>query len=176
MLNDEINRLHVVGRLGKRYGHKGWLRIKYLDNVERWRERLQTHPFLFIKVASYFVPFHVVEYDEESLLIRFEIRHDDELDMLIGKEVALPIDEDDHGYIHENFESWTIVEARSDRPIGMIDAVYSHSEYSVAILDNAFASHVPLVDEWILELDHENRMIKMNLPDGLLDLSSIEDE
>ncbi|HPG06073.1 MAG TPA: hypothetical protein P5275_04305 [Saprospiraceae bacterium] len=70
-----------------------------------------------------------------------------------------------------NFLSGWVIKNQDGEHIGTIEEVREYPEQWMAILNiSGNEKLVPLVDAFILDLDEKKKTIRMELPDGLLDL------
>ncbi|GEQ84552.1 ribosome maturation factor RimM [Patiriisocius marinistellae] len=164
-----------VGKVVKKYSFKGELLVK-LDTDE---------PELFLEMESVFVEQHknLIPFFIESsslhkstlLRVQFEDVYDEATaDTLLGTELFLPLSflpplTGTKFYYHEVI-GFTIRD-KAYGNAGTISHINDHTAQHlfVSIL-NGNEVLIPISDEFIKEIDRENKVIIMDLPEGLIDL------
>lgn len=138
---------------------------------------------LVIKVDGIFVPFYASSIRPKgtsSFLIKLEgIESEAEAKPFVNKDIfALKSElapflemEEDEIMDEDDLIGFEIMDG--DKSLGKIARIDSSTQNLLFIVkteddDEIF---VPAVDEFISQIDNENRVIKMNLPDGLVDLN-----
>jgi 16S rRNA processing protein RimM len=133
---------------------------------------------IFVELSTGLVPFFIKKcqlHKSELLRIDFEeISNEQEADALIKKNLYLPLDllpplEGNKFYYHEiiGFTVSTIAEE-----IGLITAVLEQGPqalFQVEATDKKIHL-IPIHDDFILEVDRKKNLIRVQLPEGLLDL------
>ena len=164
-----------LGTVVGKYSFKGELLVKVdSDNPEDYTE-LES---IFVELSTGLVPFFIKKcqlHKSELLRIDFEeISNEQEADALIKKNLYLPLDllpslEGNKFYYHEiiGFTVSTIAEE-----IGLITAVLEQGPqalFQVEATDKKIHL-IPIHDDFILEVDRKKNLIRVQLPEGLLDL------
>ena len=164
-----------LGTFVGKYSFKGELLVKVdSDNPEDYTE-LES---IFVELSTGLVPFFINKcqlHKSELLRIDFEeISNEQEADALIKKNLYLPLDllpplEGNKFYYHEiiGFTVSTIAEE-----IGLITAVLEQGPqalFQVEATDKKIHL-IPIHDDFILEVDRKKNLIRVQLPEGLLDL------
>lgn len=175
----------AVGSLLKPHGVKGEI-VADLDQDFKL-EKLRC---IVLDIDGIFVPFFIsgirTGASSSTLLTIDGITNENEAKELCGKEIYalmsdvpdVPADDEDGFYLADliGFS----VKTDSGIIIGIIED-YDDSTSNVLLIvspeDKSARSsgqlYIPLADEYITEIDADNRTIKMSLPSGLLDLNPI---
>ena len=76
------------------------------------------------------------------------------------------------------FVGYSIVDDSSDSLIGKIDSIDSSTDNLLFIVttDDGDTVYIPAVDEFISEICDDSKVIRMNLPDGLINLNKKQDK
>ena len=163
---DEV---YKIGRIGKPHGISGEVTLRFSDDVF---DRVDAD-YLVLMVDGILVPFFIEEYrfrSDEVALVKFEdIDTKDRASELTGCDVFFPRHLADAG---EDVLTWSqivgydIVDVLSDKTIGRIEAV---DETTInTLLELSDGTLIPAADEFIEDIDHEERKLMMRLPEGLV--------
>jgi len=164
-----------LGKIAKKFSFKGEV-LAYLDTDE---------PYLYDNLESVFVeknkdlvPFFIVKssiHKNDFLRIKFEdIDSEEEADQVMGCAIYLPLTmlpklEGDKFYYHEIVGFKTIDERLGF--VGIMQGVNdSNAQPLFEILNGEKEILVPMVDQFIVKVDRENKQIILNTPPGLIDL------
>ena len=171
MINyDEI---FPVGKLEKTHGLNGEISFNFTTDVFDTAEA----PFFILEVQGILVPFYIESYrfkTDSTGLLKFEgIDTEEKARELWGHELYLPktyIDQMDEKEIGlEYFVGFEIHDTSGI--IGTITEVDDSTGNALFIIGKADEDVlIPVVDEYITEINHEKRILHMQLPEGLLDL------
>lgn len=165
---------YYVGKITKPHGFKGNL-IVHLETDEP--ELYENMESVFIETNGMLVPFFfefAQVHGNNKLLVKFEDVSAEEAERLVNKELYLPLDtlpelEGNDFYYHEII-GFTLYD-QTNTEIGVIQSI--NDSTAQALFELEFEGKqilIPIVDEWILEVDRENQAILVNVPDGLIDL------
>lgn len=163
-----------IGRLGKPHGIKGEITFMFTDDVF---DRVDAE-YLIIEVDGILVPFFIDEYrfksNETALMVFDGITTVEQARELTNCEVYFPRSLSDHSedeMTWEEFVGYQITDLH-EGSIGKIVDVDDATEnvlFSVDYKGNAIL--LPAAEELIVDIDHKERIITTELPEGLLDLS-----
>lgn len=163
-----------IGRLGKPHGIKGEITFMFTDDVF---DRVDAE-YLIIEVDGILVPFFIDEYrfksNETALMVFDGITTVEQARELTNCEVYFPRSLSDHSedeMTWEEFVGYQITDLH-EGSIGKIVDVDDATEnvlFSVDYKGNTIL--LPAVEELIVDIDHKERIITTELPEGLLDLS-----
>jgi len=165
--------VYKIGVLNKPHGVRGEISFTFTDDV--W-DRVESDYFV-LRVDGILVPFYLEEYrfrSEHSALLKFE-RYDtiDTVQELSGVEVFFPYtltpEEDPDEYTWHYFTGFSVINAEKGTELGTIDEVDDSTQN---VLFRVGDYLIPAVEEFIQDIDHQGRVITMQLPEGLLDLDA----
>ncbi len=163
-----------IGFIRKAYGFNGQAKIVLLNS---WEDEIKTGDFVFLEIDGYKVPFHVEELDfNKDIIIKLEfINSSEELLpylksslFLLSRNLLSPIGEKDaplsHRYVH-----YTIRDINTGRS-GLILRIdeYPQQEMAVVLGEQNEDLLIPLHDALITSINDEDKLIDMDLPEGLL--------
>lgn len=170
----DINACYYLGKITKKHGYKGNV-IIHLDTDEP--ELYDTLESVFIEQNGKLIPFFFESaqpYQGDKLLVKIEDVEGDEVDRFINRSLYLPLStlpklEGTSFYYHEII-GFTIFD-QSNTEIGTIKNVNDSAAQAYFEVDvDGKEILIPMIDEWILELDRENKAMLIQIPDGLLEI------
>lgn len=160
-----------IGQIGRTHGVKGEVTFNFTDDV--W-DRAEAE-YLFIRVEGILVPFFLEEYrfrsDTTALLKFLDYDSANDVQFLVGCEVFFPhalTPEAEEGaeYTWRYFTGFTLHDEKTGC-IGTIDRVDDSTQNVLFQVGERF---IPAAEDWITDINHKERTISMELPDGLLNL------
>lgn len=164
-----------LGKIAKKFSFKGEV-LLYLDTDEP--EIYENLESVFVEINKSLVPFFILQsqlHKGKFLRIRFEdIETEEDADRIIGCEAYLPLSmlpklEGTQFYFHEVI-GFDVLDTRLGN-IGKITGINDSGAQAIFEIDkNGIEILVPLIDEFIISLDRENKTITLETPDGLVDL------
>lgn len=164
-----------LGKIAKKFSYKGEVLI-YLDTDEP--ELYTNMESVFVEINKHLVPFFIVSsslHKGDFLRTRFEdIDSEQDADGILGCEVYLPLSElpeleGDKFYFHEiiGFDA-------EDQRLGIVGKIVGVNDSSAQplfeIKKGDIEILVPMIDDFIVKVDRENKKIVLNTPEGLIDL------
>ena len=164
-----------VGTIIGKYSFKGELLVKTeSDNIEEYSS-LES---IFIDLPSGLIPFFIRKcHQHKSSLLRIdfeEVNNEAQAEALIKKKLYLPLSflpplEGNKFYYHEII-GFSLVE--KGRYIGIISNVVEQGLQALFEVDSSDGKvHlIPIHDDLIIKVDRNNKMISVQLPEGLLNL------
>lgn len=163
--------VYKIGKIGKPHGISGEVTLRFTDDVF---DRVDAD-YLVLMVDGILVPFFMEEYrfrSDEVALIKFEDTDTMErASELTGCDVFFPrelADSDDSEMTWSQIVGYDIVDADSQKLIGRIGAV---DETTInVLLELTDGTLIPAADEFIRDIDHEERKLLMQLPEGLVNI------
>ncbi len=170
----EINECYYLGKITKKHGFKGNV-IIHLDTDEP--ELYNTLESVFIENNGKLIPFFLESaqpYQGDKLLVKFEDFEAHEVDKLINRSLYLPLNtlpklEGTSFYYHEVI-GFTIFD-QTNTEIGTIKAINDSAAQAFFEVDaNGKQILIPMIDQWILEVDRPNKAMLIEIPDGLLEI------
>ncbi|MBW7870979.1 MAG: 16S rRNA processing protein RimM [Flavobacteriia bacterium] len=165
---------YYLGKITKKHGFKGNL-ILHLETDEP--ELYQNMESVFIETNGMLVPFFfetIGPHSKNKLLVKFEDLTPEEAEKLVNRSVWLPLDtlpelEDDAFYYHEII-GYKVIDSRKGE-IGLIKNVNDSGIQALFEIDfDGKQILIPVVDDWILEVNKDEKFIRIETPDGLIEL------
>lgn len=164
-----------LGKIAKKFSYKGEVLI-YLDTDEP--ELYENLESVFVEIDKHLVPFFIVNsslHKNDFLRTRFEdINSEEDADRIMGAEIYLPLSqlpqlEGNKFYYHEII-GFTAEDKRLGN-VGVITGVNDNSAQPLfEIKKGTIEVLVPMIDDFIVEVNRENKKIILNTPEGLIDL------
>lgn len=164
--------VYKIGVIGKTHGVKGELSVQIDDDVF---DRVDAD-YLVLSLDGILVPFFLEEYrfksDEVALIKFLNIDTQERARELTGTEVFFPRslaeDDADAPLSKAQIVGFAIVNDGNDKVVGRIAHIDDTTVNTLFELEDG--TLIPATDDMVVEIDLDNRIIRMNLPEGLLDL------
>ena len=166
---------YYLGKITRKFSFKGEL-ILFLDTDSP--SLYYDLNMAYLKINGSFIPYFISKiskYKNNSVRIRFEDVHNEDMaSELINKQVFLPLKSlpklDGNKFYYHEIKGYKVF----DKTLGKIGVIYDindqTSQHLFVIKKDNKEILIPLNDDFIIEVDRNNRIIKMNLPDGLIKL------
>lgn len=170
---------YKIGQITKAHGLKGEVVFTFVDDIF---DRTDC-PYLICEVDGILVPFFLEEYrfrSESSALVKFEdIDSAESASIILGSDVFFEkkyIEESDQEEISLNyFIGFSIKEG--DNVIGEIIDIDDNTENWLFVVQTCIGNGseeneilIPAHEEFIVDINHKDKIIEMDLPLGLLEL------
>ena len=164
-----------LGKIAKKFSFKGEVLI-YLDTDEP--EEYQNMESVFVEINKNLVPYFIESssiHKNDFLRVQFEdVKNEDEADYLLGSEVYLPLSllpklEGNKFYYHEviGFEI-------EDKTLGVFGKIVSINDTAAQplfeVLNGNVEMLIPMIDQFLVKIDRDNKIVLMDLPDGLIQM------
>ena len=163
--------VYKIGRLAKAHGVKGEVSFQFDDDIF---DRVDAD-YLVLDIDGILVPFFMEEYRFRSdtvCLVKFSgIDTQQRAQELTGCDVFFPralAEEGDEMPSLASLVGFEIVNDADGETIGRIAAIDDSTVNILFELENG--TLIPASDELITDIDAEQRTIRMNIPEGLLDI------
>ena len=163
--------VYRIGRLGKAHGIKGEVTLQFDDDVF---DRVDAD-YLVLDVEGILVPFFMEEYRFRSdtvALVKFcDVDTQQRASELTGREVYFPralANEDEETVSYAMLVGFDIVDAGTDNKVGTIAAIDDTTVNLLFELEDGRL--IPASDDLISSIDMKKGKIRMNIPEGLLEL------
>jgi 16S rRNA processing protein RimM len=163
--------VYKIGRLGKAHGVKGEVSFQFDDDIF---DRVDAD-YLVLDIDGILVPFFMEEYRFRSdtvCLVKFSgIDTQQRAQELTGCDVFFPralAEEGDEMPSLASLVGFEIVNDADGETVGRIAAIDDSTVNILFELENG--TLIPASDELVTDIDAERRTIKMNIPEGLLDI------
>lgn len=163
-----------IGKIAATHGLHGDMILSHILNKKTW---LKNNNVLFLELnKNSFIPFFVTNVKserEDECIVRLEdVEKVEEAKMLIGKnvyveEMVLDKQKIDSPLLWIGFN----VVDKEVGSLGLIKDVVQTAHQWLATIDyEGKEVLIPLIQEMIIEVNTRNKFIRMDLPEGLLDL------
>jgi len=164
-----------LGKIAKKFSFKGEVLI-YLDTDEP--ELYENMESLFVEFNKNLVPFFIENsslHKNDFLRVQFEdIDSEEEADSIINCDVYLPLSmlpklEGNKFYFHEviGFEI-------EDKRLGVFGKIVSINDTTAQplfeVLNGEVEMLIPMIDQFLIKIDRENKKVIMDLPEGLVEM------
>ena len=163
--------VYRIGRLGKTHGVKGEVSLQFDDDVF---DRVDAE-YLVLDVDGILVPFFMEEYRFRSdtvALVKFcDVDTQQRASELTGCDVYFPralADEDEESVSYAMLVGFSIVDAATGSQVGTVAAVDDTTANLLFELTDGRL--IPANDDLISDIDTKQGEIRMNIPEGLLEL------
>ena len=163
--------VYRIGRLGKAHGVKGEVSLQFDDDIF---DRVDAD-YLVLELDGILVPFFIEEYRFRSdtvALMKFEdVDTQQRANELTGCDVYFPraLAANDEGDVSLSLlVGFDLVEANGGTTIGRIAAIDDTTANLLFELEDGCL--IPANDDLIRDIDTKRKTIKMEIPEGLLEL------
>jgi 16S rRNA processing protein RimM len=126
------------------------------------------------KLVPFFVASYKLQNNQTGLFYFDDVDHIDKAEKLVRKKIYLPLSEkperDDSEFLITDLKGF-IVQDEKFGELGEIIEIHEYPQQFVAVVPYKFREIMfPLNDDLIVEIDEEAGILKVDLPDGLIDL------
>lgn len=164
-----------LGKIAKKFSYKGEVLV-YLDTDEP--ELYENMESVFVEINKNLVPFFIENsalHKNDFLRVKFEdIDNEEQADEILGCELYLPLSflpklEGNQFYYHEviGFEI-------EDQRLGVVGKIVSVNDSTAQplfeVLNGTVEILIPMIDQFLVKIDRENKKVIMNLPEGLVEM------
>lgn len=164
-----------LGKIAKKFSYKGEV-LAWLDTDDPgFFENMES---VFVEINNHLVPFFITEsrlHKNEFLRVKFEdIDSEEAAEKILGHALYLPLTalpklEGDKFYFHE-----IIGFTAEDQRLGDIGTIVGVNDSSAQplfeIKKGDIEILVPMIDQFIVKVDRDNKKIILDTPEGLVDL------
>lgn len=176
---DEVIRF---GKLLKPHGLQGELSFNYALDVFDTEEDI---PYFVCDMDGILVPFYIEDFSlsgVDSGYVKFEGVDSEEeaqrfknVDLYIAKE--LYGDADDEDFASDSFVGYDIVDQYKNN-IGKITDFIDSEANPLFVVQGSDGKEIliPAQDEFVIEINDDNKYLVLELPDGLLDIDAAEND
>lgn len=165
--------MRLIGKIKDAHGLRGDVFIIFFSKDYSWIDLIdevyiEETPYEVIKAAEH----------KDGLKVQLKgVTDRNQSEALIGKQIYLPADffftqEEDEGMFLAEIEKFKVVDKTAGE-IGIITGFSSNTAQDLLVVTSPSGEvfEIPFVDAFIVEIDHENKTVQMDLPEGLLDLN-----
>ncbi len=177
----KASEISLVGKVNKTHGINGELSVSFFN--EDVMDSVEKDTCLIFDIDGIFVPFFADKVrmrSAETLLITLDGEEEREsVASLVGKSVYMlksditeSTDEEEGLYAAQliGYEAVTT----DGNIIGIIDDIDDHQDNPLFVIvpgEGGSKVYVPIVDDFIVDIDMEQRTIELSLPEGLLEIN-----
>lgn len=166
--------VYKIGTLTRVHALRGELSFSFTDDV--W-DRVDAD-YLVLRIDGILVPFQLEEYrfrsDSVALVKFLHIDSADDAQEFAGCEVYFPFaltpEEEPEEYTWKHFTGFSV----SDELLGDLGEVVHVEDSTANVLFCVEGRYgellIPAVEEFVVDIDHSGRHLRMRLPEGLIDL------
>ena len=166
---------HVkIGTVVSKHGYKGDIKISVASNN---LDTLLDLKYLFIDLDGCFIPFtidNLRSFSKNVLIVKLkEISSEKEVDEIIHKNIYVDStkieSKKDSEFFYNNLINFNVF--RDSQKIGTIENINTDLPQPVfEIKYNSRVVLIPIHEDLIKEIDKENNIIHLDIPDGLLEI------
>jgi 16S rRNA processing protein RimM len=164
-----------LGKIAKKFSFKGEVLI-YLDTDEP--ELYENMESVFVEFNKNLVPYFIINsnlHKNDFLRVKFEdVDTEADADSIMNCEIYLPLNmlpklEGNKFYFHEviGFEI-------EDKRLGVFGKIVSINDSSAQplfeVLNGNVEILIPMIDQFLVKIDRENKKVIMDLPEGLVEM------
>ena len=170
-----VYQFFLIGKALKSHGTQGQLRLM-IEN--QFKSYLKKGSFIFFDLNGSKVPFQIAEVDESVhfVISLADVRTKKESDLLSGFEIFIPLDSVKSRHqrsprnIKDKWEEYKIIDAETNAIYEVLRVEEFPQQLMAVVQVDQKEILIPLSDQLITAIDKTNRVIMMNIPQGLLDL------
>jgi 16S rRNA processing protein RimM len=169
------NKHFYLGTISRKFSFKGEVVLQINPDLGYFPENLKS---VFVEIQQKRIPFFIEftkAHKQNNLRIKFEdVNTEEEADKLVKREVYVSKSEID---IDEEFSIKDLIGFTAyddqDEQIGEIVNLNTSTPQALfELISDRGPLLIPVNEDWIIEIDEENKDIYFELPEGLLDLNN----
>ncbi len=169
---------YFLGKITRKHGLQGNVILKLDTDLPEMYNKIDS---VFLEINGLLVPFFIERQQwqkSDSKIIFFKNSSEALVEQTIGKDVYLPLSTlpkltGKKFYYHEviGFE----IREEDGKSCGNIESVNDQTAQHYFTLNLAGKQIIiPIIKDWILELNREEKFLKMSLPEGLMDVFLVD--
>ena len=157
--------------------------FRYSGEVVLWMDVDDNSPYRNLKVVwaeerKNLVPYMINKlkpHKDRFVAVIDGIDSEEAARSICGKDLYLPLSElpdlgSEHFYFHE-VPGWRVLDLNSGEDIGTINRVLDHGPYPMLEVEHESVELIlPLPKNFMVEVDRENQILKVEIPEGLLEV------
>lgn len=169
MIRDE--EVYKIGVIGKTHGVKGELNFTFSDDVF---DRVNAD-YIILRIDGILVPFFIDEYrfrsDDRVLITLHDIDTAEKAQNLVGIEVFFPFALSDKS--REDVICFNDLIGFTVEGLGTVTGIDDYTDNILLEVrtDEGKQILIPAVEEFVESVDYDKKIIKVQLPEGLLELN-----
>jgi 16S rRNA processing protein RimM len=161
-----------LGKITKLHGYKGAVVLHIDSTTPQYFKNLES---VLLEIGSELVPFFFSErgkLNEKKLIVKFEDVEADHASRLVGAQAYLPkemLPAPREGYYDKAIVGFSVFDGITN--IGSIVEVIENTAQNLFVVQQGETEHlIPAVDAFIQKIDNQEKIIYLELPEGLLEL------
>lgn len=149
-----------VGKIVNTHGIKGELKVAFSD-IDLFEKKMT----IYIETRNEMKPFSLTDFriHKNHLLIKLD-DYNNINDVELYKTLDIYIDADEDEVYYSDLIGYSVV---SDKKIGVVKDIINNTAQDIFVLDNGIM--IPYVDAFIKEINDDEKVININVIDGLID-------
>jgi len=165
-----------IGFISKKIGFKGKVSIKI--NIGKPKDYLDAN-FIYVDIDSQLIPYQVTSsIVKRNIFLELklkEVENDSTAINLLKKNVFLnkqKFQKEEDIYFYQQLINYTVLDSNK-RNLGLINDVIDQEFQKLIIVKNQENQEIliPLVKDFIKNINKKNKILTLNLPEGLIDLN-----
>lgn len=171
MTNQEMR---LIGKIKDAHGLRGDVFIIFFSKDYSWIDLIDE---VFVEET----PYEVIKAAEHKDGLKVQLKgvtDRNQSEALIGKQIYLPADffftqdKEEEGMFLSEIEKFKVIDKTAGE-VGIITGFSSNTAQDLLVVTATSGKvfEIPFVEAFIVEIDHKNKTIQMDLPEGLLDLN-----
>lgn len=173
MTKDQCFRL---GKITKTHGYKGELTLWF--DVEQPKD-YQDIEYVLVEVGKSLIPYFIKKISDKSrgkFQVTFDgVEGEQQAKSLVNKPLFLPNDmmaeADEDNLMLQEMEGYLVVDSKHGELGKIAEIISSDINPLIAIETDGEDILIPLNENFISGIDHDNRELHVNIPEGLIDLN-----
>ena len=171
----QLNDFYYLGKITKKFSFRGEVIIFLDTDSPKFYYSIKK---IFININHVLTPFDIASVKpNKTNRIRVKINGIDtenDTKKLINKEIYLPMESlpktDENSFYYHEIIGYTVL-GKDNKKVGNISGVNDQSpQHLFQINASGKKTLIPINDKLIIKIDKKNNIIKMDLPDGILDI------
>ena len=161
----------LLGKITKLHGYKGSMVLFIDSSTPQYFKNLES---VFLEINQELIPFFFSERGKlngKKLIVKLEDVTPEHASSLVGCQAYLPkemLPSVTEGFYDKAIIGFNVISNSSS--IGSIIDVIENSAQNLFVIEGEKEFLVPAVEAFIKEIDHQNKIVYLELPEGILDL------
>ncbi len=163
----------TVGKIVSKHGFKGNLNIQI---ESKFFDEINERDYLFVVIDQKGVPFLIESLNPNKQIVKLQFvdTENQALD-LVGKPIAILFQESHHETGQNPLDGFQLFD-QNKHFIGYIEGIETYPGHEMLVVNRENCEIlIPLIEEWITNLDEDLRTLQMTLPEGLTNPEDYED-
>ncbi len=165
----------IVGKTLRSHSTAGQLRVAVEDRLKGY---LKKGRYIFFNHDGSHVPYRITGFEDDvhTLITLEDVKGKQASDRLAGQQIRIPLDEVQERHLlspanlTEEWEGYTIVDNASSRQFILQRTEQFPQQMMAVVLHEDREVLIPLHELLITGIDRQQKIIRMDIPEGLLEL------